>query len=76
MSGASDSGCDYVGGLLRGRARGASGGQNGEQGQGSDSLRPSSRRASLLFAAALLNGDRTGLGGREELTDMLEILCK
>lgn len=63
-----------------GRAR-AGGGQSGEPGQGRDSIRAvvlpgNGVDASLAFSVPVLNGDRTGLQGRDDLTDMLEFICK
>lgn len=57
------------------------GGQSGEPGQGCDSIRPvrlpgNGVDASLPFSVPVLNGDRTGLQGRDDLTDMLEFICK
>lgn len=72
-------GCVDGGGQLSGRAR-VRGGQSTEPGQGCDSLRPVElpgfMDANLPFSVAMLNGDRTGLRGKEDLSDMLEILCK
>lgn len=65
---------------LTGPAR-AGGGQCGEPGQGCDSIIPvvlpgNGRVASLPFSVPVLNRDRTGLQGRDDLTDMLEFICK
>lgn len=71
----------YVdGGGRLARWRRVRGGQSCKPGQGCDSLRPvdlpGGVDARLPFSVAMLNGDRTSLGGREDLTDMLEFLCK
>lgn len=65
---------------LTGPAR-AGGGRCGEPGQGCDSIRPvvlpgNGMVASLPFSVPVLNRDRTGLHGRDDLTDMLEFICK
>lgn len=72
--------CVDGGERLTGQAR-AGGGCCGEPGQGCDSIRPvvqpgNGVDASLPFSVPVLNADRTGLRGSDDLTDMLEFICK
>lgn len=65
---------------LTGRVR-AGAGWRGEPGEGCDSIRPvvlpgNGVDASLPFSVPVLNADRTGLRGSDDLTDMLEFICK